>query len=98
MSDRVYHTFYAEFRGASADQIVDQLYEDSRKGTGADFATWWAYQKTIWKDRCGLSVPDDPNAPGASETFIDILLKAGVLEPGPRRQESKPGADRGRAI
>jgi len=41
----IYHTSFGEFEGASADEVVQGLYEYSRQGTGADFEKWWRYQR-----------------------------------------------------
>ena len=80
----IYHTFYAEYEGATADEIVQLMYEYTRRGTGTDFENWWRYQQNVWKRICGLEVPEDPQSENASQKLLDILVKAGALVPGPR--------------
>jgi hypothetical protein len=79
----IYHTSYGEFEGASADEVVQLLYEYSRQGTGVDFEKWWRYQKNVWKLRYGLDVPEDPRSENASQKMLDVMVKSGALVPGP---------------
>ena len=92
----VYHTFYKEFRGNSAEEIVQQLYEDSKKGTGCTFPEWWSYQQRIWKDRYNHEVPA-ADAEQAPQKLLDVLLKVGALEQGQRPLPRRSGEDRGRS-
>ena len=79
----IYHTSFGEFEGASADEVVQALYEYSRQGTGADFEKWWRYQKNVWKLRCNLDVPEDPKSENASQKMLDVMVQARALVPGP---------------
>ncbi len=77
----IYHTFFREFQGASAQEVVQSLYEDSRAGTGMDFQAWWNYQKKLWDTRYGLTIPEADTA-GAEQKLLDVLLQVGALERG----------------
>ena len=79
----VFHTFYAEYRGDTPEQLVATLHKDSQSGTGMDYAAWWAWQKKLWSYTGGYTVPS-PGEPDACAKLIDILTNVGALEPGPR--------------
>lgn len=83
-----YHTFYGEFTGDTPEDIIQQLYEDSRRGIGPDLTKqkWWDYQRTAWKLREGKKLPASLDRPGAPEAFIAFMVKVGALEVGPRPQ------------
>lgn len=80
----IFHTFYAEYEADTADEIIQLLYEYTRRGTGADFQNWWRYQRNAWKTICSLDVPEDSQSENASQKLLDVLLKAGALLPGPK--------------
>lgn len=81
-----YHTYYGEFAGDTAADIVQQLYEDSRQGIGPDLTKqkWWDYQRTAWKLRVGKKLPATVDKKGAPEAFIAFMVKIGALEEGPK--------------
>lgn len=79
----VYHTFFAEYKGESPEDIVRQLHADSRKGIDLDMEGWWEYQSELWSLKYGLDVPAQDSA-NAAAGLIDVLLKVGALEEGPK--------------
>jgi len=76
-----YHTFYRQFEGNSAEDIVKALYQDSRAGLDATFEEWWQYQTSLWNRKYGLSVPDQ-GSENAAQGLLDVLLKVGALNEG----------------
>jgi hypothetical protein len=80
---RTYHTFYDEFHADSAQDLVQALYENSRRGTGCSHPEWWRYQQAVWKQVSERIVPE-PDEPLACEKLVDILVDVGALEPGPQ--------------
>jgi hypothetical protein len=89
MRMKIYHTFFKEYQGADEKAVVQSLYEDSRAGTGLSYKDWWDYQKKLWSQRYGMTVPD-MNAPEAEKELLALLLKVGALENGkkPPRQNA----------
>lgn len=79
----VYHTFFAEYQGGTPEDIVRQMHEESRRGTGLDMSGWWAYQRELWSHKYGIDVPAQ-DSENAAAGLIDVLLKVGALEQGPR--------------
>jgi len=88
----VYHTFYAEYRGNTPEELVAALHKDSETGTGMDYAAWWAWQKKLWATQANVNVPA-PDEPGACTKLISILVNVGALETGPRPAPA-PTSDR----
>ena len=45
-----FHTLFGEeFSGNSPEEIVQSLYQNSKKGMGdISFENWWQYQKIMW--------------------------------------------------
>lgn len=79
----VFHTFYAEFRGDTPEQLVAALHKDAEAGTDLDYQQWWAWQRKLWSYTRGYTVPS-PDEPHACAKLIDILVDVGALERGPR--------------
>jgi len=72
----IFHTaFKEEFRGETAEQVVEALYQNSAKGMGdISFADWWKYQQTMWNGKYGISIPASDTR-GAHQTLLDVLTK-----------------------
>lgn len=79
----VYHTFFAEYKGETPEDIVRQLHEESRKGTDLNMAGWWKYQTKLWSHKYGVDVPPQESEHAAAG-MLDVLLKVGALEEGPK--------------
>lgn len=77
----VFHTYYGEFSGETAEEIVQQLFEDTKKAYGPDFTMerWWEYQMTLWKLKEGKNLPARHDEPGAAEAFIVVAVEVGAL-------------------
>lgn len=90
-NELVFHTLFdEEFRGSSAEEVVQALYENSRQGMGGiSFDDWWGYQSNNWKGRYGLSVPL-VNEPEACAKLLKVMVKVGALESGPLPKQSPP--------
>jgi len=82
----VFHTFYGEFSGDSPEDIVQQLFEDSRQGIGPELTKqkWWDYQRTLWKRLEGKKLPASPDEPGAAKAFLACMVEVEALEVGPK--------------
>lgn len=87
-----YHTFYAEYQGRTAQEILSAIHQDAQKGTGQSYSEWWGYQQKLWSHLYGIDVPD-AGTPHAVDQLLDILVKVGALETGPsprlNRREAK---------
>ncbi len=79
----VYHTFFAEYKGDTPEEVIAQIHEDSRDGTDMDFSAWWKYQQKIWGAKYGLDVPEK-DSKDAAQGMLNVLLKVGAIEHGPR--------------
>jgi hypothetical protein len=79
----VFHTlFEEEFSGSSPQDIVQALFENSKKGLGdITFEQWWDYQRNLWSQKYRFQIPDH-DAEGASQALLDSLLQVGALEKG----------------
>ena len=80
----VYHTFYKEFSGSTAEEVIQRLYEDSKEGTGCSFPEWWDYQKKLWGQKYDHAIPETPDAENAHQKLLDFLVEVGALEVGPK--------------
>jgi len=91
-----FHTlFNMEFSGSSAKEVVQALYEDSKKGMEElSFEDWWKYQQVSWQGKYALSIPPH-DKPDACEKLLNILIKVGVLEEGklPDKGSDKPSIE-----
>lgn len=87
----VYHTFFAEYAGNNADDIINAVHKDAEAGTGLNFDQWWAYQAELWDFKYKLRVPD-PKEPDAARKMLDLLLDVGALENGPKPRKAGPKA------
>jgi len=76
-----YHTFYAEYSGATPEDVIQAVYADAKAGTGMSFDVWWEYQSDLWSARYGRNIPK-PDAPEAARQLLDILVDLGALEVG----------------
>jgi len=76
-----YHTFFAQYQGDNAEDIIKAIYKDSKSGTTMNFGEWWAYQRDLWKAKYNKTVPDQ-NAPNACKKLLAILVDVGALESG----------------
>lgn len=76
-----YHTFYAEYRGATPEEVIQSVYADAKAGTDMSFEEWWQYQKDLWKYKYGKEAPD-AGAADASHKLLKLLVDVGALEPG----------------
>ena len=74
-----YRTFYAEYSGATPEEVIEALYADARYGTGLSFDKWWQYQRDLWHARYGICVPAREEC-DAAKRLLDILLDVGALE------------------
>ncbi|MDY0009863.1 MAG: hypothetical protein RBS08_09165 [Bdellovibrionales bacterium] len=90
---RVYHTFFAEFKGPDDKAVIQAVFEDARKGTGQTYDEWWTYQQKVWDQRYGIIVPNQ-NEPEAETTLLRALVKTGALVEGP--QPPRPPAKAGK--
>lgn len=90
----VYHTFLSEYRGVSAEDIIQRIYEDSASGTGASVSQWWDNQKKLWGREYTHDVPNSPEEPNASQRLLEILLEVGALEVGPQKPHKPSGWER----
>jgi hypothetical protein len=79
----VYHTFFAEYKGDTPDDIIRSLHADSHRETKISLSGWWEYQATLWKHKYDIDVPDIDSENAAAD-MIKVLLKVGALEHGPR--------------
>jgi hypothetical protein len=93
-NELVFHTLFdEEFRGSSAEEVVQALYENSRQGMGdISFDDWWKYQTTVWENKYGMSVPSN-DTPRACEKLLEILVDVGALEKGPLPKGNKKTLD-----
>ncbi len=88
----VYHTFFAEFRGDTPEDVVQALYADSARVTLFTFPQWWDYQKRLFGPNIWPGFPSI-DSPDASRKILDVLVKLGALETGPQpKKQSLPGA------
>jgi len=91
-----FHTpFDVEFNGSSAEEVVQALYKDSKKGMEElGFKDWWKYQQESWRIKYALTIPPH-DEPGACEELLNILIKVGVLEEGklPDKGSDKPSIE-----
>lgn len=78
----VYHTFFAEFRGETPEDVVQALYKDSATVTGQTYPEWWAYQKHLWSSLF-VTVPEE-NQVNACKKLLEIMVNVRALELGPR--------------
>ena len=74
-----YRTFFATYTGATPEEVIQAVYADARAGVGVSFEAWWYYQQDLWKTRYGIDIPP-PDAPGAAQRMLDVLLDVGALE------------------
>ena len=81
-----YHNTFVEVSGDTPADIVQQLYEDSRRGIGPDLTKqeWWEYQRTVWRRMERKTLPATPDDKGAAERFLQIVVEVGALEEGPK--------------
>ena len=83
--------FGEEFKADTAEEIIGQLYESSKRGLpDLSFKDWWAYQNRNWR---GLFPLDLPEA-GDEKVFQKMLttfVKAGALEIGPYPSRQQRG-------
>ena len=81
-AQKIYHTFFAEFSGATAGDVLRDMHKYSHRGTGESFSEWWARQKSLWNAIPNTKVPDI-GTPQAEEKLLSILVEVGALEEGP---------------
>ena len=79
----VYHNFFREFSGTTAEEVVTQLYEDAKKGTGESKDQWWKRQQLAWPAADGGLIPES-NEAGAAQKMLDALVAADALIAGPK--------------
>ena len=86
MPKLVFHTYFGEFCGDTPEEIVQQLFVDSRRGIGPDWAMqkWWDYQRTVWKRLEGKKLPASPDELDAAKKMLACLVEVEALEVGPR--------------
>ena len=92
----IYHTFFAEFRGNTPEEVVKALYENSARVTGQTYSEWWGYQKKLWGGAF-LFFPKETQ-PHACASLLNILVKSRALEPGPQAKSPRaliPGVNLG---
>jgi len=78
-----YHTFYGSFSGDTPDEIIQQLYEDTRKAyPEMTKQGWWDYQRRLWKLLEDKALPATLDDPDAAEAFIACAVEAGALDEG----------------
>ncbi len=78
----IYHTFFAEYRGQTAQDVIACIHRDACALAPQSFEDWWAYQQKLWHHLYGITVPDAAS-PQAMEELLTILIKIGALEKGP---------------
>lgn len=100
MKTYIYHKSFIEVSGDTAADVIQQLYEDTKRGVGPNpdgseltKQQWWDYQRTVWKRKERTILPATLDAPGAAERFLQIMIEAEALYEGP-----KPTAPRGDAL
>ena len=77
----IYHTFFAEYRGNTPQELIASIHREAKSGTGQSFEDWWSYQQKLWSHLYGISVPD-AHAPNANDDLLTILVKVRALEKG----------------
>ena len=76
------NSFDREYSGETAEEVIETLYQNSRRGMGdISMDDWWAYQTKLWKTRYGMNVPDR-NTPNAYEGLLKIMVQVGALTVG----------------
>ena len=74
-----YHTFFAEYTGATPEEVIQAVYADAKAGTGMSYEDWWQYQRDLWQMKYVIDVPAIYN-PEAAQRLLDILTDVGALE------------------
>ena len=95
----IYHTHFAEYRGANADAVIEAMFKDSSRVTEWSKEQWWENQI---KFLGGRTVPA-LDAEGASQAMLDAMIDVNLLTEGPKpekavsaRVNSAEGGHRGR--
>lgn len=79
----VYHTYYDEFTGANAAEVVDKIYTSAKSTLEVSKEEWWQYQQKVWKRMENKIIPDMA-APDAAQRLLDVLIEVRALQRGPK--------------
>ena len=74
-----YRTFFAQYKGATPEEVVQAIYADAKEGTGMSFREWWQYQGDLWSTKYDKKIPA-ADSPDAARQLLDILIDVGALE------------------